>query len=78
MTPPSSSLNCAIQIKPQAEYFLNLGHTYFKQGKMDKAAEQYRKVLRIDPHTSGAHFSLGNIAVERGSYEEGIGHLRLR
>ncbi len=43
----------------QAHY--NLGHCYLQMGKLDKAAEQFRQTLRLDPTHRAARFMLSGV-----------------
>lgn len=37
--------------------------------------EMFRRVLEIDPNDALAHFGMGELAVERGRFNEAVGHL---
>ena len=39
----------------------NLGTVYWKMGRMQEAAQAYRKAIEFNPRNSAAHHNLGNI-----------------
>ena len=45
--------------------YLNKGLVYFKQNRLDKAQDYFKKVLTIDPKNSLAKFNLGSIYFKR-------------
>lgn len=52
------------------------GQIYRKLGKATAAAECWKTCVERDPTLVAAHIGLGEIALERGEYEEAGGHLR--
>ncbi|PHJ24185.1 tetratricopeptide repeat-containing protein [Cystoisospora suis] len=48
----------------------SLGHLYFKQNELDKAAESYAKSLEINPMNRGCWFTLGCCLMRLGKWEE--------
>src|SRR4029077_16373044 len=51
---------------------VNLGDGYASMGNFDMAEEHARKALDLDPSFPGGFALLALLAVERGSYGEGI------
>jgi tetratricopeptide (TPR) repeat protein len=49
-----------------------LGYFYFKEQKLDKAAEEFRIALDIDPGCPITWFNLGSAYLDRGRYDEAI------
>ncbi len=41
-------------------------------GKIDKAAETYRAIIKIDPRDASAHNALGDLAIKQGKKKEAI------
>lgn len=57
-------------IKPTyADALINLGTAYYDAGDRDKAVEQFRHILRLDPCNADAHYNLGTLAYEYGDPE---------
>jgi serine/threonine-protein kinase len=50
----------------------NLGRTYFLARQYDKALEQYRKTLDLDPTFPRAHDRLQEVYEQKGMYQEAI------
>lgn len=55
----------------------NLGLSYFKSGRQDKAAEEFRKVLRTEPGDPVAVLYLGLFYLGQGDIDEAITTLKL-
>jgi hypothetical protein len=55
----------------------NLGLAYFKSGEQDKAAEEFKKVLRAEPGDPGAVLYLGLVYLGWGDIDESLTTLRL-
>ncbi len=53
----------------------NLGHSFQKEGNLDKAIEHYRRALEIRTGNSAALNNLGSALIEKGETEEAIVHL---
>lgn len=49
---------------------LNLGWTYYEEGKYDKALAQYRKALEIDKGNIGAKYNIGLVYKDMKKYRE--------
>jgi tetratricopeptide (TPR) repeat protein len=49
-----------------------LGYVYFELRQYDKAIDQERKTLEMDPNYSPAHSILGRAYLEKGMYNEAI------
>jgi serine/threonine protein kinase/Tfp pilus assembly protein PilF len=52
-----------------------LGNTFFYSRQFDRAIEQYRKVLEINPNYAPAHLFLGFVLTFTGKHSEGIAHV---
>lgn len=50
------------------KYSFLLGKLYLKEGKLDKARQQFEKALRIDQNFQNAQAGLGYIALKNGQY----------
>jgi tetratricopeptide (TPR) repeat protein len=62
--------------RPSALVHTNLGAAWDELRQFDKAAEQYRAAIRVDPEYVGARNNLGAMLTERGRLDEAIEHLR--
>ena len=59
------------------EYLANArGIYYFENGDYEKAAEQFKRALAINPEFREAEFNLGVTLLKMGNEEEGMVHLR--
>lgn len=58
-----------------ADYFSMLGYSYRKLGDYDRAFENYRKALSLDPAHRGAHEYIGEAYVETGNLAMADQHL---
>jgi uncharacterized protein HemY len=52
----------------------NLGNLSVAAGRLDDAADQYRRALRIEPGSVEAHSNLGNLLLRSGSTSAAIEH----
>ena len=52
-----------------AEAHSNLGFSYRKQGKFDKAVRSYKKAIELNPKLAEAHEYLGEAYAELGKFE---------
>jgi len=52
--------------------YMNLGNEYYSQNNLDKAEEQYREAIKINPSCGPAHYSLGVISLEEKDYQNAI------
>lgn len=59
---------------PEAHY--NLGATYARQGRCNKAIKPYRKALDIDPDFPQALYGLGICYIDNGRFNEAIDPLK--
>lgn len=50
--------------------------TYTRIGMTDEAMRTYRRVIELKPHSSGAHYGLAFLLLQRGSRDEAVAHLR--
>ena len=53
----------------------DLGRGYLREGRLEEAAEEYRKELEIDPMSSSAHNNLGSIYGQWGKFSEAKEHI---
>lgn len=51
--------------------YLNLGHAYGKQRQWHKAIENYRKAAELEPEKTDHLYSIGNVHLHLGEFEEG-------
>jgi tetratricopeptide (TPR) repeat protein len=55
---------------------VKMAYIYFQEGRWDKAIEEYKKLLKLDPDDINTHNMLGDVYVKKGSpreaYEEYI------
>jgi tetratricopeptide (TPR) repeat protein len=61
----------AISLKPQGNYFLNIGRAYHDLGEFEKALEMYRKGLIILPDYADIHFNMSLTLLALGRFELG-------
>lgn len=54
---------------------LRLGEMLFRQGRLDQAADQFRRLLQDNPSHARAHLHLARIARERGDLQASLKHL---
>ncbi|MGC2638350.1 MAG: tetratricopeptide repeat protein [Acidobacteriaceae bacterium] len=59
------------------EFHQSLGSVYYLEARLDKAEEEYRNQLAIDPHNPQALSMLGVILLDRGQAAEAIPLLQL-
>jgi tetratricopeptide (TPR) repeat protein len=63
----------AIDIKPTADYYNNLGQAQSKVGKTDDAVKSYNQAAQLDPTRAGMfYFNLGAILTNNGKVDEAI------
>jgi tetratricopeptide (TPR) repeat protein len=55
---------------------VDLGRAYYFDRRYDRAIEQYRRVLELDPNFAPAHSMLGLALLEKHDYDGGIAELR--
>lgn len=62
-----------LRMNPSSErgHYL-LGYCYSKMGKIDKAIEEYKTVLKINPHNEKARINLRNITAYRDKLKSSI------
>ncbi len=51
---------------------INLGVNYFKMGKLDKAEEEFKKVIQMDPSNKYAYTNMGAVCVVREDWQGAI------
>lgn len=54
--------------KARARY--NLGFSYFNNGNLEKAIEEFQSALKINPYYIDASYSLGNVYLQKGQIEK--------
>jgi tetratricopeptide (TPR) repeat protein len=54
---------------------LRLGELLLRQGCLDEAEDQFRRVLQQHPENARAHLDLARLARERGDLQASLGHL---
>ena len=67
----------ALLVYKRTDPTLILANTLQKQGKIDEAAQEYRKVLATDPNNSDVHNNLGIVLGRKGLMEEALKEFRL-
>ena len=55
----------------------SLGIAYFRIGRYDEAAEEFRAMLELSPADDYAHYALGRCLEKRGRAHEANGHYKL-
>lgn len=66
----------ALSIAPSSIAHYNLGVLLEKQGQWDRAIEQYREALSINPNNPEAHYNWGVLLSRQGKVDEAIAHYR--
>jgi tetratricopeptide (TPR) repeat protein len=54
---------------------LRLGELFLKQGRLDEAEDQFRRLLQWHPDHGRAHLDLARLALERGDLPASLNHL---
>lgn len=57
-------------------YYANLGGNYEDKGEFDKAIEELKKAVEIDPSSLGAHVNLGNAYTSKGDFDKAVEELK--
>ena len=71
-----AQLSEAVRIAPDFKgSHQKLGNLYYSIGKSDEALVEFKEVLRIDPKSSMASFSIGIIYMDRDRWNEAAGEL---
>src|SRR4026208_1513577 len=55
----------------------SLGIAYFRIGRYDEAAAEFRKMLELSPTDDYAHYALGRCLEKQGKAHEANGHYKL-
>ena len=55
----------------------SLGIAYFRIGRYDEAAVEFRAVLELSPADDYAHYALGRCLEKQGKPDEAVGHYRM-
>ena len=66
----------AIEVNPSGAKYNNIGLALHALGKLDAAAENYRKALRLKPDFAEAHNNLGLTLQDQGQVNTAIEHYR--
>jgi tetratricopeptide (TPR) repeat protein len=61
------SFNCA---QKTADDYFKTGTTYFTEGNYEKAIQDYKQAIKIDPNHINSHLNLGEAYYQKGMYEE--------
>ncbi|MFU8803565.1 MAG: HEAT repeat domain-containing protein [Bradymonadaceae bacterium] len=66
-----------LRLDPRDEtYILSLGEYYYQDGQRQKALDTWKKLVDSRLGKADGHARLGEILVDRGMVEQGIGHLQ--
>lgn len=57
-------------------YYANLGANYQGKGEFDKAIEELKKAVEIDPSSLAAHLNLGNAYTSKGDFDKAVEELK--
>jgi Tfp pilus assembly protein PilF len=49
---------------------VKMAYIYFQEGRWDKAIEEYKKLLTLDPEDINTHNMLGDVFVKKGAFRE--------
>lgn len=72
-----TSFRLALRESPNdTDVLQQIAVTYTHIGMTDEAVRTYRRVLELRPGSSGAHYGLAFLLLQRGRREDGIAHLR--
>jgi Flp pilus assembly protein TadD len=64
-------LGCASKER-QAEKHFKQGFEYQDQGNLDKAIEEYKKTIELNPNHWQAHMNLGVVYLEQKKYDQAV------
>ena len=67
----------SIEFYPTPEAHTYLGWTYSFMGKLDKAIEECKKAIGIDPDFGNPYNDIGSYLIQQGEYDEAITWLDL-
>lgn len=68
-------ISCANQEK-QAENHFKKGFEYQNQGDADKAIEEYKRALQLNPDFAQVHTNLGTVYLGKQDYPQAIWHFK--
>ena len=57
------------QVEGYAEAYFNKGIAQGSGGDIQRAIEEFREALRLEPHLAGAYYSRGNMRVDVGDID---------
>ncbi|MBT8047101.1 MAG: sulfotransferase [Gammaproteobacteria bacterium] len=64
-----------LDVNQPEEVHLNIANLYMDHlGDNGKARDAFQQALELNPHYSGAHYNLGNLAEQSGNRNEAAGH----
>lgn len=66
----------SIQCRPTARGHTFLAFAYGALGEIDRAIEECRRAIRIDPHYGNPYNDMGVYLTRKGCYEEAVRYLR--
>src|SRR5260221_13228387 len=49
---------------------VKMAYIYFQEGRWDKAIEEYKKIIALDPEDINYHNMMGDVYVKKGSMRE--------
>ena len=61
------NFHCA---KKTADDYFKTGTRFFAEGDYDKAIQDYKQAIKIDPNHINSHLNLGEAYYQKGMYEE--------
>jgi tetratricopeptide (TPR) repeat protein len=64
-------LSCSSREKLAEKHFKD-GFEYQNQGNLDKAIEEYKKTIELNPTHLKAHMNLGTVYIEQKKYDQAI------
>jgi len=65
-------LGSGIIYSQDVQTFYKNGYEYFNQGNYEKAEQNYKKAIEIDPNFENAHYWLGKVYKQTGDYSKAI------
>ncbi len=67
------ALEKAVILRSDSETYANLGQAYAEKGDLEKATENYKKAIMMDPNNPEAHYNLGNAYLSQDRLMEAAG-----
>ncbi|MFC1745682.1 tetratricopeptide repeat protein, partial [Candidatus Riflebacteria bacterium] len=72
---PCTTIWATGERKERTSILLNEGEKLFHSGELQKAKENLRKLVILDPEIFAAHFRLGLIAIRENEFDRAINYL---